>query len=74
MEKLGIQVRVILLSGGKLQIFVDNGTQEQATDATKRVLAQLQASGIPLSTIGEIELHRSGADHVHVTSEVHLDH
>jgi hypothetical protein len=65
-----MKLRVFVLEGGKLQIFVDEGTEEEARLATKAVLAQLQASGIPFADIGDIELHRTGADHVHITQEV----
>ena len=58
----------------KLQIFVDEGTFEEAQAATKRILAQLQAAGITFDEIGEIESHKTGSEHVHVTQEVHLDH
>ena len=63
-------MRVFVLPGGKIQIFVDEGTEEEARLATKAVLTQLQAAGIPFSEIGDIELHRTGGTHVHVTQEV----
>ncbi len=68
------RTRIILLPGGKIQVFVDEGTDEEATQISKGVLATLQAAGIPLESIGEVELHRTGSDHVHVEQEVHVDH
>jgi hypothetical protein len=62
--------RVFVLPGGKIQIFVDNGTEEEARTATRSVLAQLQTSGIPFSEIGDIEVHRTGGTHVHIVNEV----
>ena len=64
------QIRVFVLPGGKLQIFGDTGTEEEATEATRAVLAQLQASGIQFSDIGDIEFHRTSGDHIHVVNEV----
>ena len=58
----------------KLQIFVDEGTFEEAQAATKRILAQLQTAGITFDEIGEIESHKTGSEHIHVQQEVHLDH
>lgn len=63
-------MRVFVLPGGKIQIFVDEGTEEEARLATRAVLTQLKASGIPFSDISDIELHRTGGTHVHVTQEV----
>ncbi len=65
-----MKLRVFVLPEGKIQIFVDEGTEEEARLVTKAVLVQLQASGIPFADIGEIELHRQGSDHVHITQEV----
>lgn len=68
------KLRVFVLPQGKIQIFVDEGSEEEARSATRTVLAELKAAGIPFSEIGAVELHRTGSDHVHVLSEVHLDH
>lgn len=65
-----IQARVFLLPGGKIQIFIDNGTEEEAKIATRAILAKMAASGIKLAEIGEIELHRTGGEHVHVVTDV----
>ena len=73
-----MQVRVFRLPSedGKvrLQIFVDDGTFEEAQQATKLILAKLQAEGIRFDDIGEIESHRTGGDHVHVHQEEHHEH
>ena len=62
-----VQVRVFVLPGGNIQIFGDTGTDEEATIATRKVLAKLQAHGISFESIGEIEFHRTGdSPHVHV--------
>ena len=53
----------------RLQIFVDDGTFEEAQAATKLILAKLQAEGITFDEVGEIESHRTGGDHVHVHQE-----
>ena len=67
------RTRIILLPGGKLQVFVDEGTDLEARQISEGVLATLQAAGIPLESIGEVEFHRTGAEHVHVENEVRLD-
>ncbi len=70
MEKLNVELRVFVIPGGKLQIFVDKGTDEDAIAATKKVLARLKADGISFASIGEVEFHRDGGQHVHVVTEV----
>ncbi|MEO9029383.1 MAG: hypothetical protein ABI413_11280 [Ktedonobacteraceae bacterium] len=65
-----IKARVFVLPGGKVQIFIDSGTEEEAKTATRAILAKMQAAGINFAEIGEIELHRTGAEHVHVITDV----
>lgn len=55
-----VQARVFILPGGKVQIFIDTGTEEDAKTATRAILARMAASGIKFAEIGEIELHRTG--------------
>lgn len=68
-----MEVKVIVLPGGKLQIFVDGQVSfEQATQITKTVLAQLNAAGIEISEVGPVEQHKDGAEHVHIAGNVHV--
>lgn len=69
-----MKVRIIVLPGGKLQIFVDEGTFEEAAQATRAILADLSAQGVPIQSVGDIEQHRDGVSHVHVIQEVRHDH
>ena len=64
------KVKVYVLPQGNIQVFVDDATDEEAVDITKRVYATLKAVGMPFDRIGEIEFHRNGGDHVHVVNEV----
>jgi hypothetical protein len=65
-----IQARVFVLPGGKLQIFIDSGTDEQAIEATQTILAKLKASGMEFDSVGDIEFHRDGrSDHIHVVQQ-----
>ncbi len=64
------KVKVYVLPQGNIQVFVDDASDEEAVDITKRVYATLKASGMPFDRIGEIEFHRNGGDHVHVVTEV----
>jgi hypothetical protein len=68
-----MQVRIIVLPGGKLQIFVDEGTFEEAARTTRAILADLAAQGIPIAAVGGIEQHRDGVSHVHVIQEARHD-
>jgi len=68
------EVKVFVLPKGQLQIFVDNATDDEAVRIINAVLSQLQQVGVPLSDIGEIEFHRKGGEHVHVISEVRVEH
>jgi len=69
-----MKARVFVLEGGKIQIFVDEGTFDEAKDLTGRILATLEAQGVPLDLVGDVEMHRSGVEHAHVQEEVHNDH
>lgn len=69
-----MKARVFVLEGGRVQIFVDEGTFEEAKLLTETILGQLSAAGLPLEMVGEVEMHRSGADHVHVQETVKHDH
>lgn len=66
-EIKGLKVRVFVLPGGRLQIFVDNGSFEQAKTATLQLLQGIQAQAFSALQIeGEVEQHRDGHEHVHV--------
>ena len=64
------KARVFVLPGGKIQIFIDEGSEEDAKIATRAILAKMQAGGVKFDSIGEIEMHRTGAEHVHVVTDV----
>jgi hypothetical protein len=69
-----MKARVFVLQGGRVQIFVDEGTPGEAKALTERILATLAANGVPLNQLGEVELHRTGVEHLHVQAEVQHDH
>lgn len=69
-----MEARVFVLTGGKVQIFVDEGTFEEAKELTGRILEILNAQGLPLELLGEVEMHRTGVEHAHVQEEVQHDH
>ncbi|HEV2405430.1 MAG TPA: hypothetical protein VGR88_08260 [Ktedonobacterales bacterium] len=69
-----MQVRLIVLPQGKIQIFVDDGTFEEAVNATRAILAELACQSVPMELIGDIEQHRDGVSHVHVLQEARHDH
>jgi hypothetical protein len=67
------QVRIFVLPGGKVQVFVDKGEDEvsdpsfeEAQAITAKVLNHLQACGVEVKQQGEVESHRVGVGHVHV--------
>jgi hypothetical protein len=66
-----MKARVFVLEGGRIQVFVDEGTFKEATELTKRIIETFKAQGLPLELQGEIEMHRSGVEHAHVQGEVH---
>jgi hypothetical protein len=68
-----MKARVFVLPGGKIQIFVDEGTFEEAQALTKLIIGRLQAAGLPIEQTSEIEMHRDGVEHVHVQEEVSHD-
>jgi hypothetical protein len=67
---MSVQARVFILPEGKIQIFIDNGTEEEAIEASKKIMANMQASGVNFESIGEVELHRTGGEHAHIVNEV----
>ena len=70
-----MNIKVFVLPGGTVQIFVDGQVSfEQAQRVTEAVIAQLQASGIPFTTVGAVEQHRDGVSHVHIHEGVHVQH
>lgn len=71
------EIRVFVLPGGKLQVFVDgNGVSfEDAQTATLQVLGQLCAQGLDVQQTSEIEQHRdAGVHHVHVKGTTNVQH
>jgi len=65
-----MKMRVIALPGGNIQVFVDEGSFEEAQVATRTILEQLKASGLPVELNGKIEQHRDDVTHVHVQHDV----
>lgn len=68
-----MQMCVIVLADGTIQIFGDEGPFEEARQATERLLALLAEKGVPVERIGEIEQHRPDVEHVHLQEEVRHD-
>jgi hypothetical protein len=67
-----MEIKVYVLPGGQLQIFVDgsNVTYDQAAAATVKLLERLQAQGIPIEQVSQIEQHKdAGVSHVHIIQE-----
>lgn len=65
-----MKMRVIALPGGTIQVFVDEGSFEEAQVATRTLLEQLKATGLPVEMNGKIEQHRDDVTHVHVQHDV----
>ena len=71
------EIRVFVLPGGKLQIFVDgNGVSfDEAKVATLQVLAQLRAQGFDVEQTSEVEQHKdANVHHVHVEGNINVEH
>lgn len=63
----GVDMRVLVMAGGQLEIFADNGSFDQAKASTAVVIEGLQASGVPAKQISAVEQHRAGGlAHAHV--------
>ncbi len=65
-----MKARLFRLPEGQIQIFVDEGSFEEAQAFTSTLIAQLQAQGIPAELVGKIEQHRDDVQHVHVQHDV----
>jgi MFS superfamily sulfate permease-like transporter len=68
-----MQIRVVALSDGTIQIFGDEGPFEAARQATERLLALLAEQGVPVELVGAVEQHRADVEHVHLQEEVRRD-
>ena len=71
------EVRVFVLPGGKLQVFVDGNdvSFEDAELATLQILDQLRAQGLDVTQTSGIEQHRDpGVHHVHVKGNINVQH
>ena len=67
---MATSVRVVLLPGGNIQVFVDGDVSfEEAEGITRQFVADLRAAGVGSVTMGEVEQHKAGVDHVHVYQE-----
>ncbi len=64
-----MKIRVFALPGGNVQVFVDEGTFEEAKAATNTILAQLKAQGLPVELVGQVEQHKDDGTHVHVQQD-----
>ncbi|GAC1477035.1 MAG: hypothetical protein NVS2B12_31150 [Ktedonobacteraceae bacterium] len=64
-----MKIRVFALPGGNVQVFVDEGTFEEAKVATNLILAQLRAQGMPVELVGQIEQHKDDVTHVHIQQD-----
>jgi hypothetical protein len=61
-----MKIRVFVMPGGTVQVFVDEGTFEEARAATNAIFAHLKAQGLPVELVGQIEQHKDDVTHVHV--------
>ena len=64
-----MEIKVYVLSGGRLQIFVDGVgiSYDQAAAATMQILDLLRAQGIAVDQTSAIEQHKDvGVEHLHI--------
>lgn len=61
-----MKIRVFVLPGPSIQVFVDEGTFEEAKAATNIIFGQLNAGGLPVELVGQVEQHKDDVSHVHV--------
>jgi hypothetical protein len=64
------KVDVFVLPTGQIQVFVNNATDEEAVEISKKVMEKLKISGLKFGSIEKPEFHKDGGDHVHVVNEV----
>lgn len=50
--------RIVIESNGKVSIFSEEGSFEAGAAKIKDLLAKLEAAGLQLSDVGQIESHR----------------
>lgn len=65
-----MNIRVFTLPSGQVQMLVDEASFEEAQQMTTLLLTQLQAQGIPLELLDQIEQHKADVSHVHIRQEV----
>lgn len=61
---------------GRMRIYVNSGTFEEAKDAIKELLGYLTEKGIKFDDYGDIESHRHGEleEETHTHKETHHEH
>jgi hypothetical protein len=62
-----LKLRVFVLSGGQVQVFIDSGTFAQAKEATLLLMQQMNSAGAELQFKSQVEQHRFGSAHAHIT-------
>lgn len=65
-----MQLRVVVLGDGTIQIFGEEGPFSEAKEATESLLALLAERGVPVELVGEVEQHRPDVQHVHLRGVV----
>jgi len=53
-----MKARIVILPTGQITIFVEEGNFEDAQQSLNRFLAELEAQGLDLGSIGGVERHR----------------
>lgn len=75
-----MQIKIDLNPDGRMKIFINSGTFEEAKDAIQELLGYLIDSGIKFDDYGAIESHRHGETeeeentHTHEHEHEHKEH
>lgn len=64
--------RIVILPNGKVNIFIDEGTFEEAEKEIASLISLLEADGISFDEVGKVEAHRHehGSSHAHVNGGI----
>ncbi len=65
-----MKVRVVVIDN-RVQLFTDDGTFAEGKVKLEALLRELQADGIKLAEVGEVEQHRHSHEEAHNDHHVH---
>lgn len=68
-----MKAKIVITLDGQVSVVIEDGTFEAGRGAIEKLMSQLQAAGLDMALIGQVEQHRHD-DPDHLARHVALDH